>query len=352
MELNIIDKKVKYEEALKSFKVKYKDIKYDASISVLDLNKDIIGFFYNSIDKNYTKEEACLRLYGFMQALFVSIDAIYTLSISLTGSKNFININNNKTLRELKYIRNDVVGHPTNRIINSKTVYCILRPEDISKYTFKYRIYGLEQEEVREVSFISILFDYYSEAANLLNILINYENVKSSQLFSDDLYFMLQEYKENHDISTLFKNFKFAYKKLNMVDTRIDRRIMLMSKLHSLKKTKLNRFTYLYHLRYLYNIVSKSENVKTQDFDITPYPEELIELDWLLSKDSVLKEEAHILTNHNTPSFNQILSRFINAAQKKNYTKALSFLSLIRNLIKEEKYDLAFAYESLIKEIL
>ena len=352
MELNIIDKKVKYEEALKCFKVKYSDIKYDASISVLDLNKDIIGFFYDTIEKEYSKEEACLRLYGFMQALFVSIDAIYTLSISLTGSKNFININNNKTLRELKYIRNDVVGHPTNRIVNSKTVYCILRPEDISKYSFKYRIYGLEQEEVREVSFISILFDYYREASNLLNVLINFETAKSSQLFSDDLYFMLKEYKNNHDISTLFKNFRFEYKKLNLTDTRIDRRIMLMSKLHSLKKTKINRFAYLYHLRYLYNIVSKSENINPNNFDITPYPDEIIELEWLVHKNQELENEVHILTNHNNPSFNQILARFINVAQKKNYTKALDFLSQIRSFIKDEKFDLAFAYESLIKEIL
>ena len=127
---------------------------------------------------------------------------------------------------------------------------------------------------------------------------------------------------------------------------------MLMSKLHSLKKTKINRFAYLYHLRYLYNIVSKSENINPNNFDITPYPDEIIELEWLVHKDQELKNEVHILTNHNNPSFNQILSRFINVSQKKNYTKALDFLSQIRSFIKDEKFDLAFAYESLIKEIL
>ncbi len=352
MELNIKELKNNYENALNNFKLKYSDIKYDVSISVLDLNKDIIGFFYETIENDYSKEEACLRLYGFLQALFVSIDAIYTLSISLTGSKNFININNNKTLRELKYIRNDVVGHPTNRVINKETVYCILNPSDIFKYTFKYRVYGFEKEEIREVSFLAILFDYYTEASNLLNVLTNYSKVKSSSKFSDDLYFMLNEYKDGRDISVIFKTFKLAYKKINKTDTRIDRRITLLSRLHSLKKTKLNRFAYLYHLRYLYNNIAQSEGEDIKCVDIRPYPLELEEIKKLIKSNTELESEVKILINHNNPLFREVLARFINASQKHGLYNALSYFKMIRDFIKEEKYDLTFAYLCIIKEIL
>ena len=352
MDLNIIDKKVKYEQALKAVAKKYTNIEYVTSISVLDLNKDIIGFFYDTIEKDYSCEEACLRLYGLLQALFVSIDAIYTLSISLTGSKNFININSNQTLRELKYIRNDVVGHPTNRVINSKTVYCILNPKDIEKYTFKYRIYGLEKEEERVVSFLSIISDYYSEASKLINVLVNYEDIKSTKLFSDDLRFIIKEYIEGHDVSQLFKNFKIEYKKLNKADSRIERRILLLSKIHSLKKSKLNEFTYLYHLRYLYTIMCIDENAKILDIDIKPIPQELEELIKVTQKEKVLKSDLFDLTNHNNPLFNQILNRFINVLKKYNYKNALNFLIDIRNLVSCKNYDIAFAYESIIKEII
>ncbi len=150
---NIKEYKTKYEETLSSMSKKYKKIEYFASIMALDLNKDIIGFFYNTIEKKYSTEELCIRTYGFLQAMFVSIDAIYSLSMSLTNSKNFVNINDNPTLRELKYIRNDVVGHPTNRIVARDVVYCVLKPTDISKYSFKYHIYNMDNEEIREVLF-------------------------------------------------------------------------------------------------------------------------------------------------------------------------------------------------------
>lgn len=85
------------------------------------------------MDEAFDSGEVILRLYGLLQALFVCIDSLYTLTFKITGTKNFININDNKALRELKYIRNDVVGHPTNRIVDDKTEYAILNPDDIKK---------------------------------------------------------------------------------------------------------------------------------------------------------------------------------------------------------------------------
>lgn len=109
-----------------------------ACYMTLKNNHNAISYFEKSMDEAFDSGEVILRLYGLLQALFVCIDSLYTLTFKITGTKNFININDNKALRELKYIRNDVVGHPTNRIVDDKTEYAILNPDDIKKDEFTY----------------------------------------------------------------------------------------------------------------------------------------------------------------------------------------------------------------------
>ena len=111
---------------------------YKASINALELNNEIMAYFEKSKDGEAPAGECLSRVYALLQTLFVSIDALYSLNILLTRNKNNININQNRQLRELKYIRNDVVGHPVNRIFaNDEVGFCVLKKNDITDYKVK-----------------------------------------------------------------------------------------------------------------------------------------------------------------------------------------------------------------------
>ncbi|MCR5786335.1 MAG: hypothetical protein K6G28_01365 [Acholeplasmatales bacterium] len=346
---NIKEYKTKYEETLSSMSKKYKKIEYFASIMALDLNKDIIGFFYNTIEKKYSTEELCIRTYGFLQAMFVSIDAIYSLSMSLTNSKNFVNINDNPTLRELKYIRNDVVGHPTNRIVARDVVYCVLKPTDISKYSFKYHIYNMDNEEIREVSFLRMLYDYYLESYKLLDILLNYQEVHKTNSFSDDLYYIVTKYKEGVAINALFRQFRTEYKKQYTQNSRIYKRINLITKVNRLPHTKLNNFAYLFHLNYLYENLCNLERTDVKPIDLKPYPDEINEVIKFFKENYQYKPMLDTLQNHNYPGFREALNRMINLTKKEKFSYARMYFEEIRLRISKSMYDEAYALLALLK---
>ena len=347
----IDENKNKYELTLSNMSQKYKKIEYFASIMALDLNKDIIGFFYKTIDKDYSKEELCLRTYGLLQAVFVSIDAIYSLSMSLTNSKNFVNINDNPTLRELKYIRNDVVGHPTNRIVARDIVYCVLNPEDISKYSFKYHIYNMDNDEIRTVSFLQMLNDYYLEAYKILDVLLNYQEVHKTNMFSDDLYYIVTKYKDGVNVNALFRQFRTEYKREYTQNSRIYKRVNLIIKVNRLPHTKLNNFAYLFHLNYLYENVCAIERQKVKAIDLKPYPDDLNEVIKFFKDNKEYKPMLDTLSNYNNPGFKEAINRMINLMKKNNLSLARMFFEEIRSRVSKKMYDEAYAYVALLKLI-
>ena len=134
---------------------------------------------------------------------------------SLTKSKAFININKNEDLRKLKYIRNDVVGHPANRTYNSKDLaYCILNNESVKKYSFSYSIYHNETIENVTIDLNSIINSYYIECNNLLNEIFNIakENKSSSKL-TKKAFMVLDAYINNNDYIAELKELKSLYLK-------------------------------------------------------------------------------------------------------------------------------------------
>ncbi|MDE7162397.1 MAG: hypothetical protein K2N65_06555 [Anaeroplasmataceae bacterium] len=137
--------------------------------------------------------------------MFVSVDSLYALSFSLTKSKSFININKNPVLRELKYLRNDVVGHPANRMYNSTTLaYCILDVKSINHNGFYYTVFSGHGRESKYVDISKIVESYYKESnaflSELLEVAID-EKMKSKYtkfaLESLDLFNMKGNYMES-----------------------------------------------------------------------------------------------------------------------------------------------------------
>src|SRR5690625_920542 len=118
-------------------KDEFTKIKLDFSYKTIKRVDKIISY-HNSL-KSKDKSKILINIFGLLQSLFVSIDALYTLTLTITKSKNYININNNQKLNKLKFIRNDVVSHILNRIYKDNIiVYGLIDYDNIVIYNINF----------------------------------------------------------------------------------------------------------------------------------------------------------------------------------------------------------------------
>jgi len=136
------------------------------------------------IDK-YVKEDpkekgsVLLNVFGLLQGLFVAIDALYDLAIGLTQYKYHINININPKLHELKFIRNDIVGHPTHRTYPDGGIgFSIIDQDSISKEKLSYKTYIYEKNNLdvrtKDVYFKPLIDAYHEEKDHILLDILKY----------------------------------------------------------------------------------------------------------------------------------------------------------------------------------
>ncbi|HCZ24399.1 MAG TPA: hypothetical protein DHV05_06080 [Acholeplasmataceae bacterium] len=166
----------------------------------------------------YLKEEQTekgailLDVFGMLQGLFVGIDALYDLAIGLTQYKYHINVNANPTLHELKYIRNDIVGHPTHRTYpNGGMGFSILSTEHLSKEKFSYHTYVFEKNHLevktKDVYLKPLLDAYQNEKKHILDeilIFLKHETTKTD--IPEALYTLFEtlNLETLTDIKTMF----------------------------------------------------------------------------------------------------------------------------------------------------
>lgn len=139
-----------------------------------------------------------LDVFGLMQGLFVAVDALYDLAIGLTSFKYHVNINKNKTLRQLKFIRNDIVGHPTHRTYeNGGTGFSILRQKPLNKDEIVYDTYiyqkGKETVDTKTVAFKPLVEAYMDEKETILSDLYGYVHNKDGSTALSESCFRLYE---------------------------------------------------------------------------------------------------------------------------------------------------------------
>ncbi len=157
-----------------------------------------------------------LDVFGLMQGLFVAIDALYDLAIGLTSYKYHVNINKNKTLRQLKFIRNDIVGHPTHRTYeHGGTGFSILRQTPLNKDKIVYDTYiyqkGKEKVTTQEVSFKPLLKAYHDEKEIILNDLYGYLTNKDGSTELSEMCFRLYEMLDQDVLDRVVSKFIEQY---------------------------------------------------------------------------------------------------------------------------------------------
>jgi hypothetical protein len=157
-----------------------------------------------------------LDVFGLLQGLFVAIDALYDLAIGLTQYKYHININSNPILHELKYIRNDIVGHPTHRTYNHGGMgFSILKPDSISKekivyQTFIYQKNDMEIKE-KEVVFKPLLDHFMKEKNQILKEIYQYLVHSETKTDIPEKLFTLYETTNEELLEEIENNFRKTY---------------------------------------------------------------------------------------------------------------------------------------------
>jgi hypothetical protein len=163
-----------------------------SSFSMLE-HVDLMIKRYVSEDQ-VEKGAILLDVFGVLQGLFVAIDALYDLAIGLTQYKYHVNVNSNPTLHELKYIRNDIVGHPTHRTYpNGGMGFSILSTEHLSKDSFSYHTYIFEKNNLevktKDVYIKPLFIAYEEEKNNILNDIYRYlTHIETKTNIPEDLY--------------------------------------------------------------------------------------------------------------------------------------------------------------------
>lgn len=161
------------------------------------------AFFQN---ETKSKGETLLTVYGFLQGLFVGIDGLYDLAISLTSYKYHININANHTLRQLKFIRNDIVGHPTNRVYDGGAVgFSVIDFNSLTSDSFDYQtcIFTPDAPTKTKVTHCQLkeYFDsYHQEKDIVLKELLNFLVLDHPD---QNLIERIRVYQEKYDSSVL-----------------------------------------------------------------------------------------------------------------------------------------------------
>ncbi|CCV64314.1 conserved hypothetical protein [Alteracholeplasma palmae J233] len=152
-------------------------IKGIVALSVLeDVDQMIEQFF---LRKSLNEASIMLDVFGLLQSFFVGIDALYDLSIGTTKYKYNININQNETLKELKFIRNDIVGHPTHRTYQNGMVgFSMIEEKSIKRDTLSYITYVFEKEKQtinkKTIYFHELKEAYLKEKTTLLEELTSF----------------------------------------------------------------------------------------------------------------------------------------------------------------------------------
>ncbi len=209
------------------------------ALSSFEMIENVDLMIKRYLDEPQTQKGAILLdVFGLLQGLFVAIDAIYDLAIGLTQYKYHVNINSNPILHELKYIRNDIVGHPTHRTYyDGGTGFSILKTEPMTKDKIVYDTYiylkNKVEVQVKEVHFRELLDNYEKEKEIILNDIYEYLMHHETKTQIPERLFTLYETLNLNDLSDIVKSFRDTYHlnkdskhrffwRANLVETLID----------------------------------------------------------------------------------------------------------------------------------
>jgi len=298
--------------------------KIKSCIQVLRQSEGIIEAFLSKqgIDE---KSDVLMHIFGLLQNLFVSIDALYDLTKLTMSNKYAVNVNQNKNLRELKYIRNDIVGHPTHRTYSTGGVGFSLFsvPEtSMSMITYETHFFKQKFHEVikHHIQTQELIDDYHVESRLIIDEICTHlhkQNIKPElsvlakqfldgiQLESFDLNLLdkiQQSFLTNREISKESHN-------------RLLWRIELLQVLDKWKETDTEKREFIQFMKAeqalkIYEMTSNIESVEPQFVKI-PHPALLVSFFRFIKEDERREKYVKYLKTHDHPYFQKDLDELL-----------------------------------------
>lgn len=335
---------------------------YKASLNALELNNEILDEFVKTMEGECPTGEALGRVYALLQTMFVSIDALYSINLILTKYKNYLNINQNRQLRELKYIRNDVIGHPVSRIYDNEEVgFCLLKMKDINKKSFVYHIYLNDTIKKREVKIPSLIDSFYEEANRFLERLVAYKAFDGSKLCDalKKVNIKLTAGVDDAEIRRDMLQVRSMYLSSNPQQSRNDARFMwrfdvfidLRKNLDPKDKDANDIINYAcgYQLEKLYaTLLSDGQADKAPLQNKIKEPKGISQFEKVIEKDPVLQSAAEHLHDMTHPLFAASFAK-LQAACTKDVPYAMKYLSVMKKFYDIQDADMIYALGIVLK---
>ncbi len=313
---------------------------------------DLMIRHYES-EKQTDKGAVLLDIFGVLQGLFVAIDALYDLAIGLTQYKYHININQNPVLHELKYIRNDIVGHPTHRTYpNGGTGFSMFAHDELTKdkITYKTYIYSKNKLDIKkkDVHFQTLFDQYHIEKDKILEDVYAYMIHSETDTNLPEKIYTLYETLSLNQLKEIEQEFKRIYELKEDSSHRFLWRASLLRKsiLWQSDDDDLKQLIlYMAKLQAskLYDMALDLENRKGKDL-YTSIPKILYSFYKFMRKH---EEEALIYLEHlrdySHPLFKEDLEALLDLKPSKDAEKCIQFLKA------QKDPDLAYLIGSVLR---
>lgn len=297
-------------------------------------------------EKNSNLSEIMFDVYGLMQTLFVGVDALYDLAIGTTQYKYHLNINQNEVLRSLKYVRNDIVGHPTHRTYDDGSYgFSVIDEEHIGRDKLSYVTYVVLKHKTEtvthQIDLPNLITQYQTEKEKIIKDLNDYINQnKTTNLSVDFSYSMMQKsllkLLTKDDVKKLEEQFILEQNLDDNSGHRVLWRLSLLKLLFEWKDLKYqDLIDYLIKQQAykVYSMVSEIYNVKP-DLKHIPVPKILVTFYKLLRKNPSLVPYLEYLNDPDSPLFVNNVDAIKRTVKQKSIVE---FLDWFLNLNDKDK---------------
>lgn len=311
-------------------------IKLESSLIMLS-HIDNMNEHFNENNKT-DDSELLLNLFGLLQGLFVGIDSLYNLVLSITKHKYYININQNPIIRDLKYIRNDVVGHPTNRKYGKGGVgYSKIDLDALTNESFCYTTYhfrrGVLKEKTKHINFLELIKSYSIEKDIIYDQLISYINKEYKDINFSNKVLLLRSNVNSNDISNIKDEFIKVYG--NYPQHRFLWRLDLLEFVINWQEDNLVINEMIYYikkvlLRKLKQISLDMENKSFKYYNISP-PEVILAFEKEIKEKPYLEIYLDSITDNEHPYFESDLSFLIETIKDRNTVYLLNYMKNLKD---------------------
>lgn len=317
-------------------------IRAQAAYSALNHVDDLIADF--KMREGISQADILLDVFGLLQGLFVGIDGMYQLSFAATKYKYHININMNKALKELKYLRNDVVGHPTNRNYDDGSFgFSIILNDEITRDNLSYVTYIIKGKDIifdkHTIHFNELLKAYEQEKIIFLRDLNAYLRRNPSKVQSSGLIVQLfEKVVKNECDRALLETIERSF--LNEQNLYYDTRNRFIWRIHLVKalfdwkdptyQDVINYIT-LNQILSIYQMNQDLNNDKLRMPKVKP-PTLIQSFDSFIEKHQEYLRLINNLNDEDHPLFKPDLDQLISLVPSTELKNFLAWFSKLRNL--------------------